>query len=376
MVVHSIHYPVSARAFVAPLVTHLNRHGIPCELWVERHPGLDMFIEQLDVPWRLVPSDLSFNPLRFAAKLRYFRRMLRDSQPHILHCHQSRAALIPLLAGCMERIPIRVYHNHGLPYLGHGGVLCWLLRFLEAVNMRLATHVLLVSHSNREAAIRDGLATDLKARVIGNGSVAGIDLCEFAVERFQGREARKARMHVGVDQDSFVLGYVGRPLRRKGFHLLLRAWERTRLGQSGHSLLIAGCSPAECTAALGRSVPGVKALGYLSDLQPFYAASDVVVLPSDHEGFPYSLLEGAAASRPLIGTDIPGIRCAILDGQTGLLVPTNNETALAEAIQQLAGDAPLRLRLGRRARLRVERDFPREKVLAGLLEFYMNELGC
>jgi N,N'-diacetylbacillosaminyl-diphospho-undecaprenol alpha-1,3-N-acetylgalactosaminyltransferase len=376
MVVHSIHFPVSARAFVAPLVAHLNSHGIPCELWVERFPGLDAFIERIDVPKRIVSSDLSFNPLRFAGKLHNFRRMLRGLKPQVLHCHQSRAALIPLLAGCLERVPLRVYHNHGLPYLGYGRPLRGMLRLLEIVNIRLATHVLLVSHSNREAAIRDGLLTDQKSSVIGYGSIAGIDLDEFALERFQGKQAHKARESFGMGDGSFVLGYVGRPLRRKGFHLLLRAWERTRLGERGHRLLIAGCTPTECSAALGRSLPGVTALGYVTGLEPFYAASDGVVLPSDHEGFPYSLLEGAAAGRALIGTDIPGIRCAILNGETGLLVPCNDETALAEAIQRLAGDTSLRMRLGRHARWRVERDFSREKVLAGFLDFYKKELGC
>jgi N,N'-diacetylbacillosaminyl-diphospho-undecaprenol alpha-1,3-N-acetylgalactosaminyltransferase len=376
VVVHSIHFPVSALAFVAPQVDYLNRHGVPCELWVERFPGLDGFIEQLQVPKRIVATDLSFNPVRFAGKLCGFRSLLRDVKPRVLHCHQSRAALIPLLAGYLERVPIRVYHNHGLPYLGYSGLLHWMLRLMETINLRLATHSLLVSHSNREAAILDGLFAAREARVIADGSIAGVDLDAFALEQFQGSEALKARRSFGISTGDFVLGYVGRPRRRKGFHLLLRAWERTGLGEHGQTLLIAGCTPTEVAAARGRTLPGVKALGYIDDLKPLYAASDVVVLPSDHEGFPYSLLEGAAAGRALIGTDIPGIRCAILNGQTGLLVPPKDQSALTDAIQRLAADPALRSRLGRQARLRVERAFSREKVLADLLKFYQDELGC
>jgi len=99
------------------------------------------------------------------------------------------------------------------------------------------------------------------------------------------------------------------------------------------------------------------------------------VLPSDHEGFPYSLLEGGAAGRALLGTDIPGIRCAIRHEQTGLLVAPDSVGALRGGIERLAADAGLRGQLGRNARARVEKEFARPVVLEALLEFYRNVLG-
>jgi glycosyltransferase involved in cell wall biosynthesis len=142
----------------------------------------------------------------------------------------------------------------------------------------------------------------------------------------------------------------------------------------GNVLLTAGCTQEECARALGHAVEGVKGLGYLTDLKDFYAASDAVVLPSEHEGFPYSLLEGAAAGRPLIGTDIPGIRCAIQRGETGLLVGARDEAALSQAIKSLASNPALGARLGANARSRVEREFERKIVLQSLLKYYMSEL--
>ena len=103
-------------------------------------------------------------------------------------------------------------------------------------------------------------------------------------------------------------------------------------------------------------------------------SSDAVVLPSEHEGCPYSLLEGAAAGRPLIGTDIPGIRCAILRDETGLLVNSRDEAALCQAIETLVSDPALGARLGANARDRVEREFERKIVLQSLLKYYMSEL--
>lgn len=372
--VHSIHFPVSARNFVMPMVECLNRHGIEAVLWFEHQATHQDVIREVTVPSRHVDSDLAFSPLVFRRRLAAYRRELRNARPQVLHAHQTRASLVPLLAGYLEKVPTRIYHNHGLPYLGYRGLLRRLLRALEQINIRLATHVLLVSHSNLAEARSDGLLPAGKGTVLAHGSAVGIDLKEFAPERFDAAAQSAARKTFGVPLGAFVLAYVGRPVRRKGFHLLLKAWERSGLGSKGNILLVAGCTRAECDRALSQRVEGAKGLGYLTDLRAFYAASDAVVLPSDHEGFPYSLLEGAAAGRPLIGTDIPGIRCAIRRDETGLLVPPRDEVALGQAIQALASDPALARRLGRQARVRVEQEFTRKIVLQSLLKYYTSQL--
>jgi N,N'-diacetylbacillosaminyl-diphospho-undecaprenol alpha-1,3-N-acetylgalactosaminyltransferase len=357
-----------------PMVECLNRNGIDAELWFENRDKHQAVIREITVPSRHVDSDLSFNPLAFNRRLAAYRRELRKSPPGILHAHQARASLIPLLAGYLENVPARVYHNHGLAYLGYRGLMRSLLRTLEQINIRLATHVLLVSHSNLAVARSDGLLRAGKGTVLANGSAVGIDLQEFSEERFNKAAQKAARQKFDLPADRFVLAYVGRPVKRKGFHVLLKAWKSTGLGLKGNVLLVAGCTQEECAGALDHAIEGVKGLGYLTDLKDFYAASDAVVLPSEHEGFPYSLLEGAAAGRPLIGTDIPGIRCAIQHKQTGLLVPVGDELALSKAIQLLVSDAVLRERLGRNVRARAEREFDRKIVLRSLLDFYQAHL--
>lgn len=374
-IIHSIHFPVSARSFVEPIVKCLNQAGIPAELWLENRPKHSDTIAEIQVPKFFVESDLTINPVKFWKRLHQYRKALRIAQPTILHAHQTRAAFIPLLAAYLERVPVRIYHNHGLPYLGYRGILHWLLRLLETINIRLSTQVVLVSHSNLEAARSNQLLTKTQGFVPGQGSAIGLDLDEFKPSNFNQAVRKQAREKYGISPDAFVLAYVGRPVKRKGFHLLLKAWERTELGNQNHVLLMAGCSAADCRVALDRSIPGVKGLGYLTNLHEFYAACDVVVLPSQHEGFGYAFLEGGAAAKPLIGTDIPGVRCAVQHRKTGLLVPVNDEIALAQAIVELAYDLDLRSRLGQNARRRVEEEFARSIVLEDLLRLYQRELG-
>ena len=375
LVIQSIHLPVSARSFVLPMVKYLNRAGISTELWVENFAKQAAIVEFLDVPKHFIASDLVKNPLTIISRFIDYRRLLRRTQPQVIHTHQTRAAIIPLLAAYLEKIPVRIYHNHGLSYIGYTGAMRWFLKFLEVINISLSTHVLLVSKSNLFEARIDGILRKDQGYVLAHGSAVGLDLKEYKPEYFAPDAAKIARENLGIPADAFVLAYTGRPFKRKGFHLLIKAWERSGLGQQNHFLIIAGCSAAECDAVLGYPSQGVKGLGYLTSLREFYAACDVVTLPSEHEGFSYSLLEGAAAGKPLIGSDIPGNRCAIQPDITGILIPKNDEVALAAAMISLAFNPQLRHELGKNARYRIEQEFTNEIVLEGLLDFYTKVIG-
>jgi glycosyltransferase involved in cell wall biosynthesis len=105
-------------------------------------------------------------------------------------------------------------------------------------------------------------------------------------------------------------------------------------------------------------------------LRPFYAAADVVALPSDHEGFPYALLEAAAAGRALIGSNVPGITCAVRHRETGLLIDLSREDSLLSAICECASSPSSVEKWANAARLRVEREFDRTAVLQEISEFY------
>jgi N,N'-diacetylbacillosaminyl-diphospho-undecaprenol alpha-1,3-N-acetylgalactosaminyltransferase len=368
-ILHTIHAPVSAKSFIEPIVRKLNDHSFDAQMWLEQWDKYQDLINSIKVPKKIISSDLTFNPIKFVNRLQTYRAAIREASPLIIHTHQSRSSLIPLLAAYLENVPLRIYHNHGLPYLGYKGIMRWLLRSLETVNMKLATQVLLVSHSNLEFAREDGLINDNQGKVIGSGSICGIDLKQYNIQEFDSAAQIVVREKLKIDKHSFVLGYVGRPYKRKGFNRLLTAWQESKLGEQGNILLMAGCSDSDIISAVG-AVPGTRGLGHVDDMLGFYAACDAVILPSEHEGFPYGMLEAAAAGKALIGTDIPGIRCAIKHNQTGLLVPIEDPNALKEAIIKIALNPDLRIELGKKARERVEAEFDREIVLDGLLSFY------
>jgi glycosyltransferase involved in cell wall biosynthesis len=115
----------------------------------------------------------------------------------------------------------------------------------------------------------------------------------------------------------------------------------------------------------------IRVLASRDDVSELYAAADAFVLPSVSEGLSNSLLEAMASGLAIVATRIEGVTTdAIEEGESGLLVPPDDPTALAPRLELLAGDAALRRRLGAAARKRAEAAFAIERVAAQHLELY------
>ncbi len=370
MVIHLIHYPVGAKKVVEPLVKSLNSNGIKAELWLEKREELTGFISAIDCPKSFAKFDFSINPFAVLVRLVGLLKRFVRLRPRAIHVHQTRAAFIPLLAAMIAGVPTRIYHNRGTPYLGYRGILRAILWLLELLNCYFATHVITVSKSIRRKMIQNRIVKEPKCEVLGEGSACGIDLLEFSAEQFDKQHRIRARNAFRIALDAYVVLYVGRPFRRKGFHTLFSAWQCMGSSNSENVLLIAGCSNKDVMDAMPYPTRNVIALGYVKDLRSCYAACDIVVLPSWHEGFPYSLLEGAAAARALVGSNIPGIDSIIINNKNGLLVPPDNPEALADALVVLRHNHDLRKRMGHCGRQYVEQFFDRKAFNKLLLDYY------
>jgi glycosyltransferase involved in cell wall biosynthesis len=178
---------------------------------------------------------------------------------------------------------------------------------------------------------------------------ASRDLAE-AARRLGASEARAipngidAPGEVGEPSDPPHVLYAGRLSPEKGVRELVAA---TR----GLPLVVAGDGP------LRAEVPGALGMVPHDELLRLYGSAAVVACPSRREGFGVACLEAMAAGRPVVASDVGGLRDLVVDGETGLLVPPGDVTALRAALERLLGDAELRARLGRAARERVLAEF-------------------
>jgi len=115
--------------------------------------------------------------------------------------------------------------------------------------------------------------------------------------------------------------------------------------------------------------------GHVEDVPALLRDSHIAVLPSYREGLPKSLLEAAAAGRPIVATDVAGCREIVRQGENGVLVPVRDAAALADAIEHLAGDAELRRRMGAHGRRLVEGSFSEKAVVQRTLALYRDLLS-
>jgi glycosyltransferase involved in cell wall biosynthesis len=172
-----------------------------------------------------------------------------------------------------------------------------------------------------------------------------------------------ARFH-DLGEDRTVL-FVGHPYRRKGVDVLLRAFDRVRTAFPDWRLVVVGHDLARHCRDSGVSLERVDLRPPTNNarLAPLLGRCGIFVLPSRSEAMGRVLLEAAAAGKPRVGTAVDGIPTVIRDGVDGLLVPKEDDAALAQALARLMGSAELRRSLGRAARERVRREFSGERHL-------------
>jgi glycosyltransferase involved in cell wall biosynthesis len=195
-----------------------------------------------------------------------------------------------------------------------------------------------------------------------------------AFEEVEPVEQLVRRTALGIPAGRWVVGIVARITPVKNHQLLLRAVRRlTAAGPSVH-IVIVGDGPERARLEqlvrewdLGGSVTFT---GTLPNRPNPHALFDVSALTSRSEGFPNAVVEAMAAGRPVVATDVGGVRDAVTDGVTGLLVPDDDDAAFAGALERLRDEDGLAAALGRAGRREAENRFSEEVVLNQLIALY------
>lgn len=366
--------PLFFRWFMTGHVPALRAAGWDVRLVSGPGPELAPFAAQVGAPAHPVALEREIRPLSDLRALLELLALLRRLRPELVHASTPKAGLFGMLAAWLLRVPVRVYHCHGLRYETARGPLRLVLAAAERVACGLATQVLAVSGSLAEALVARGLAPAAKVTVLHLGSVSGVD----AAHRFvpaPPAARRAARARLGIPPEARVLGFVGRVVRDKGIPELWQAWLALRQALPDlHWLLVGPVEdgdpvPPEVLAGL-RADPRVHLTGQDEDTPPLFAAMDVVALPSFREGFGLVTAEAGAMGLPVVASRVTGIVDAVVDGETGTLVPAGDEASLAAALRRYLTDPALAARHGAAARARVLRDYPPAALEAALVERY------
>jgi glycosyltransferase involved in cell wall biosynthesis len=275
-------------------------------------------------------------------------RRIRETRCDVVHAHLEYAATLVPVAARLERRPaLCTFHHVAVPVARR-----------EALKERLA-----VLAANRSAGVVFVSDASLRsfARVYGgprkNWKVIanGVDLEHFAPG------PAELPPELGLPDGVPLVTIVGALRWRKGHSFALEAWPSVRRRVPAARLLIVGDGPEagalrERARALSVEASVVFA-GMRTDVARILRASSLVVLPSQHEALPTTLIEAAACGRAVVATDVDGIPEVVADGDTGLLVPFADVDALGGAIVALLEDGARRREMELRARRLAEERF-------------------
>jgi glycosyltransferase involved in cell wall biosynthesis len=285
-------------------------------------------------------------------------RLCRRVRPDIVHAHSSKAGALGRLAATLARVPVRVFTAHGWAFSAYGGMRGRFYAWLERRLRRLTTSFVCVADAVRELGLSARACDPARTVVIYNA----VDATSFV----------PLRPPAGTPR---VIS-VGRFAFPKDFETLTAALARIGLD---YQAALVGDGPelqrVKAELAARGLLSRVELLGARQDVHDLLATSDVFVLSSRSEGFPVSILEAMAAGLPVVASNVGGVAEAVVDGETGLLVPAGDAPALADAIERLLADPGLRRRLGARGRERARRCFDIKGFRAAHLELYRCELA-
>lgn len=362
--------------FLAGQIRVLREAGV--DVSVVSSPGEELraFGDRLGVPAHGVPMPRRITPLADLRALRALVRVLREVRPDVVHAHTPKGGLLGMMAARLAGVPVRVYHMRGLPLEAAAGARRSLLWAAERTSCALAHRVICVSPSLREVALRERLCPPGRITVLAGGSGQGVDSGgRFDPARLEPGTRAAVRARLGIPPEAVVAGFVGRLVRDKGVGELWEAWTALRARRPELHLLVVGPfeeeDPVPDAVRRGlESDPRVHLVGMEWNTPPYYAAMDLLVLPTYREGFPNVPLEAAAMGLPVVATRVPGCVDAVDDGRTGVLVPARDAGALDAAVDRYAGDPALRRRHGEAGRARVEADFRQEVIWEAVFAQY------
>jgi glycosyltransferase involved in cell wall biosynthesis len=329
-----------------------------------------------NIPVHAVDMPRKITPATDLVSLFRLYRLFRKLKPTIVHANTPKGGLLGVLAARLARVPVVIYGMRGLPFVTQYGWKRKILVLTEILACRAADKVITVSQATRKTAVAEGFCSLEKIVVPGNGSSNGVDaIGRFNPQNVSPTARADIRQHYQIPLEATILGFVGRLVRDKGIVELVEAWQVLREYYPDLYLFLVG--PVEPqdpipidTMAKLKNDPRIKVVGAVKDISPFYAAMDILVLPTYREGFPNTLLEAAAMELPVVATAVDGCVEALADNDTGFLVPPKDSRALSEAIQKLLLNPAMRKSMGQAGRQRVLDKFRPEITWQGLYEIY------
>ncbi|SDB54349.1 Glycosyltransferase involved in cell wall bisynthesis [Pseudobutyrivibrio sp. YE44] len=295
----------------------------------------------------MLPDYINFHPISMERGISFagikamleMKKFFKEEKFDLIQYSTPNASLYAAMAGKAAKIPVRLYCQWGMAFVGFSGIKRKIFKAVEKYVCSNSTWVEPDSKSNLNFSHAEGLYPENKGSVIWNGSACGIKLDKFEYDKKDGWRESK-RQELGIPDDGFVFGFVGRITRDKGINELLEAYKRVLADNPSAYLLFVGPSEVDATIIpelyqWAKSEKRVLFAGYTNTVEQYLSAMDCYVLPSYREGFGMGVVEAEIMGVPVIVTKIPGPIDAMLPEKTGYVVEKKSVDQLEAAMRKM-----------------------------------------
>jgi len=347
---------------LTPALRHLGHETLIA--YGSTEPGEGELAPEGEASVRIASLRRPLDPASDQRAITELTRLISRYRPDIVHTHMAKAGALGRSAARRAKVPAVVHTFHGHVLEGYFASPANSAFVVAERRLAKRTDALLaVSNTTRDDLLGLGIGRPEQWRVFP----PALDLEPILSIRVDPAEARRS---LGLPLAVPLIGIVGRLVPIKNHVLFLAAARAVLERVPATTFVIAGDGEVRSMLEVEAEPLGdrVRFLGWVPDLPALYAALDVVVLTSLNEGTPVALIEAAAAGRPVVSTDVGGVAEVVEGG--GLLVPSGDSQALADAIESLVTDADLRARMGAAGLASVADRYSAGRIGAALASLY------
>ena len=265
-------------------------------------------------------------------------REIRKFKPHVIHTHTAKAGFLGRIASIFSLHPsIRVHTFHGHLLNGYFGSYKRMLVVLAEKILAIFTHQLL--------AVGDKVRQDLLAVGVGKLEKFGLMPPGLEIEKIPNK--KDSQEFYGLSKQTIQCAFIGRVTQIKRPDRFLDVVSETKRRGVPIEFFMAGDGEllGTCRKRITHEDLPVKVLGWQSNIEQVLSAADVVVLTSDNEGTPLSLIQAGMAGLPVVTTRVGSVPEVVIDGVTGIITNLDVQE-IADALEELANGAKLRAQMG------------------------------
>jgi len=310
------------------------------------------------------------HPLKDFIALRQLEKILREQKPDLVHTHSGKAGILGRLAAKRANVPVIIHHIHGPSFGNFQGALAnFVFTAAEKHAAKVTDHFFCSAGAMTKLYLAAGIGRPEMFTRIFSG---------FNLEPFlNATDDLALRKKLGLDENHFVIGKVGRIFRLKGHADLVTAFAKI-LPQTPHArLLFVGDG-----ALRGEIENQIRALGLAGkiiftglvspgEVARYVGVMDCLAHLSYREALSRALPQALAAGKPVVAYDFDGADEICLENETGFLVRTGDIDSAAQKILQLANNAAQREQFGERGRNFVRDNFSVEKMVDDQYNLYL-----